>query len=33
MDYPDFESLPKVEGYPQGCAWGFWGIDDELGSM
>lgn len=30
--YPDFDSLPKVAGQPQGCAWGLWGDEDELGS-
>jgi hypothetical protein len=30
--YPDFDSLPKVEGQPQGNAWGLWGENEELGS-
>lgn len=29
---PDFDSLPKVEGQPQGNAWAYWGKDDQLGS-
>lgn len=29
--YPNFDSLPKVEGQPQGSAWGLWGQGDELG--
>ncbi|EME85058.1 uncharacterized protein MYCFIDRAFT_211035 [Pseudocercospora fijiensis CIRAD86] len=24
---PDFDDLPKVEGMPQGCAWGLWDKD------
>lgn len=24
---PDFDSLPKVEGMPQGCAWGIFDKD------
>ena len=31
-DIPDFDSLPKVEGQPQGCSWGLWGKGDQLGS-
>ncbi|KAK4949723.1 hypothetical protein LTR10_011565 [Elasticomyces elasticus] len=31
--YPDFDSLPKVEGQPHGSAWGLWGDDDELGTL
>ncbi|RSL63419.1 hypothetical protein CEP54_005257 [Fusarium duplospermum] len=31
--YVDFDSLPKVEGQPQGCAWGLWGPEDELGTL
>lgn len=33
---PDFDSLPKVEGMPQGCAWGLWdkgGKKDHLGCL
>lgn len=33
VEVPDFDSLPPVEGQPQGCAWGLWGEDDELGSQ
>lgn len=29
---PDFDDLPKVEGQPQGNAWGLWGPDDQIGS-
>lgn len=25
--YPDFDDLPKVEGQPQGCAWGVFDKD------
>jgi hypothetical protein len=25
--YPDFDDLPKVEGLPQGCAWGVFDKD------
>ncbi|KIW91700.1 uncharacterized protein Z519_07668 [Cladophialophora bantiana CBS 173.52] len=31
--YPDFESLPTVDGQPQGNTWGLWGKDDELGTL
>ena len=31
-DVPDFDSLPSVDGQPQGNAWGLWGKDDQLGS-
>ena len=33
---PDFESLPKVNGMPQGCAWGVFDKDgkkDLLGTL
>lgn len=33
--FPAFDELPKVEGEPQGCLWGFFDKDgkkDELGS-
>ncbi|KAL6252919.1 hypothetical protein RBB50_000638 [Rhinocladiella similis] len=30
---PDFDSLPKVEGQPQGNAWAYWGKDDQLGTL
>lgn len=33
---PDFDSLPKVEGMPQGCAWGIFdkgGKKDHLGCI
>lgn len=33
--FPKFEELPKVEGEPQGCLWGFFDKDgkkDEIGS-
>lgn len=33
---PDFDSLPKVEGMPQGCAWGVFdkeGKKDLLGTL
>lgn len=26
-DYPNFDDLPKVEGFPQGCAWGIFDQD------
>lgn len=26
---PDFDDLPKVEGMPQGCAWGVFDKDGE----
>jgi hypothetical protein len=26
---PDFDSLPSVEGMPQGCAWGLFDRDGE----
>jgi hypothetical protein len=34
--FPAFDDLPKVEGQPQGCIWGFFDKDgqkDEVGSM
>lgn len=34
--YPDFDDLPKVEGMPQGCAWGVFDKDgkkDLLGTL
>jgi hypothetical protein len=34
--YPAFDDLPKVDGEPQGCAWGIFDKDgkkDEVGSM
>lgn len=33
---PDFDHLPKVEGMPQGCAWGLFDKDgkkDLLGTL
>lgn len=36
MPIPDFDDLPKVEGMPQGCAWGVFDKDgkkDLLGTM
>lgn len=33
---PDFDNLPKVEGMPQGCAWGVFDKDgkkDLLGTL
>lgn len=33
---PDFDSLPAVEGMPQGCAWGIFdknGKKDHLGQL
>lgn len=33
---PDFDDLPKVEGMPQGCAWGVFdrdGTKDALGTL
>jgi len=33
---PDFDSLPPVEGFPQGCAWGLFDADgkkDTLGTL
>jgi hypothetical protein len=33
--FPPFDELPRVEGQPQGCLWGFFNQDgkkDELGS-
>jgi hypothetical protein len=33
---PDFDDLPKVEGLPQGCAWGVFDKDgkkDLLGTL
>jgi hypothetical protein len=34
--FPAFDDLPKVEGEPQGCAWGFFDEDgkkDEVGTL
>ncbi|KAJ4421802.1 hypothetical protein N0V85_000045 [Neurospora sp. IMI 360204] len=34
--YPDFDDLPKVEGQPQGCAWGLFdkdGVKDIYGTL
>ncbi|KAK3403265.1 hypothetical protein B0T20DRAFT_388924 [Sordaria brevicollis] len=34
--YPDFDDLPKVEGQPQGCAWGVFdkdGVKDIYGTL
>lgn len=31
-----FDQLPRVEGQPQGCTWGFWdknGVKDEIGTL
>lgn len=36
MPIPDFDDLPKVEGMPQGCAWGVFdkgGKKDLLGTL
>jgi hypothetical protein len=36
MNIPDFDDLPKVEGMPQGCAWGVFDKDgkkDLLGTL
>lgn len=36
MSIPDFDDLPKVEGMPQGCAWGVFDKDgkkDLLGTL
>ncbi|KAH0844180.1 hypothetical protein AYO21_11536 [Fonsecaea monophora] len=33
VNYPDFDSLPPVEGQPQGNAWAFWGKGDQLGTL
>ncbi|OAA63601.1 hypothetical protein SPI_03764 [Niveomyces insectorum RCEF 264] len=33
---PDWKDMPKVEGQPQGCAWGLFdkdGVKDELGTL
>ena len=33
---PDFDDLPKVEGMPQGCAWGIFDEDgkkDKFGTL
>lgn len=33
---PDFDDLPKVEGMPQGCAWGVFDRDgkkDKVGTL
>jgi hypothetical protein len=35
-ELPDFDSLPPVEGMPQGCAWGIFdknGKKDHLGCL
>lgn len=35
-DAPLFRDLPKVDGKPQGCAWGLWdkdGVKDQLGTL
>lgn len=35
FSFPSFDNLPKVEGQPQGCLWGFFdrkGRKDEIGS-
>lgn len=33
--FPDFDDLPKVEGQPQGCAWGVFDKDgkDVFGTL
>lgn len=34
--FPTFDQLPKVEGQPQGCLWGFFdkeGKKDEIGTL
>lgn len=36
MAIPDFDDLPRVEGMPQGCAWGVFDKDgkkDMLGTL
>lgn len=36
MAIPDFDDLPRVEGFPQGCAWGVFDKDgkkDMLGTL
>lgn len=36
MTVPDFDDLPKVEGMPQGCAWGVFDKDgkkDVIGTL
>lgn len=36
LKIPDFDDLPKVEGMPQGCAWGVFDKDgkkDVLGTI
>lgn len=36
LEVPDFDDLPKVEGMPQGCAWGIFDKDgkkDVLGTL
>jgi hypothetical protein len=35
VKFPAFDDLPKVEGQPQGCLWGFFDKDgkkDQIGS-
>ena len=32
QDLPDFDSVHKTEGQPQGNAWAYWVKDDQLGS-
>lgn len=29
LSLPDFDDLPRVEGMPQGCAWGIFDRDGE----
>ncbi|EXJ63661.1 uncharacterized protein A1O5_11422, partial [Cladophialophora psammophila CBS 110553] len=31
--YPDFDSLPRTEGQPQGNAWGLWRENEKLGTL
>jgi hypothetical protein len=36
LELPDFENLPRVEGMPQGCAWGIFdnnGKKDIFGTL
>lgn len=31
--YLPFDALPAVPHQPQGCTWGVWGADDEVGTL
>ena len=36
FSFPSFDQLPKVEGQPQGCAWGLFdknGVKDQVGTL